>query len=219
MADADRRQVTEPDWFAWHDAYDDPESDLSGRLRVVQERIISALDEAPAGPLRVVSLCAGQSRDLLGVLPGHPRARDVTARLVERDARNAGQAQAAAVRATLFDVEVLIGDASRLASFADLLPADLLLLCGVFGHIPDHEIRAVVGLCGQFVRTGGSVIWTRGRREPDRIAVIASWFEDAGFERVALTRPEEPFAVGHHRLRAATASLRAPAQIFHFGSV
>jgi hypothetical protein len=34
----------------------------------------------------VISLCAGQGRDLLGVLADHPRREDVRARLVELDA-------------------------------------------------------------------------------------------------------------------------------------
>ena len=45
--------------------------------------IKQALDEAPAGPLRVISLCAGQGRDLIEVLAEHPRRGDVRARLVE----------------------------------------------------------------------------------------------------------------------------------------
>ena len=73
------------DWHAWHDAYDDPGSSLAQRLAVVQARIAAALDVAPPGPLRAVSMCAGQGRDLIPVLASHPRGRDVTARLVELD--------------------------------------------------------------------------------------------------------------------------------------
>ncbi|GGV88906.1 hypothetical protein GCM10015535_41290 [Streptomyces gelaticus] len=52
------------DWQAWHDAFDVPESWLARRLRAVQDRIRDALDTAPSGPLRAISLCAGQGRDL-----------------------------------------------------------------------------------------------------------------------------------------------------------
>ena len=34
-------------WDTWHDAYDDPESDLSQRLVAVQRRLSDAIDEAP----------------------------------------------------------------------------------------------------------------------------------------------------------------------------
>src|SRR6266566_564111 len=100
------------DWRAWHDEYDVPGSQLARRLAAVQEQIRVALDSSPPGPLRVVSICAGQGRDLLGVLATHPRGRDVTARLVELDPRNAAIARDAAHAAGLGGVGVVVGDAS-----------------------------------------------------------------------------------------------------------
>ena len=55
------------DYVAWHADYDDPESPLSWRLRVVQEAIDAALD-ASTGHVRIISACAGDGRDVLGVL-------------------------------------------------------------------------------------------------------------------------------------------------------
>ncbi|HEX3922635.1 MAG TPA: hypothetical protein VHY31_10150 [Streptosporangiaceae bacterium] len=84
------------DWLAWHAGYDDPSSGLSARLRRVQAWLARALDRAPPGPLRLVSLCAGQGHDVIGVLPGHPRRDDVRAVLIEADPHIAGQARHAA---------------------------------------------------------------------------------------------------------------------------
>ena len=81
------------DWLAWHDAYDVPGSPLAQRLGVVQGWIRRTLDQAPPGPVRAVSMCAGQGRDLIGVLSGHPRRAEVTARLVELDPRIAAAAR------------------------------------------------------------------------------------------------------------------------------
>ena len=72
--------VTEMDWHAWHDDYDKPGTPLVRRLAAVQDQIRVALDAAPPGPLHAISLCAGQGRDLIGVLARHPRRDDVTAR-------------------------------------------------------------------------------------------------------------------------------------------
>jgi hypothetical protein len=80
--------VTERDWYAWHRDYDEPDTGLARRLAAVQDQIRTALDAAPPGPLHAISLCAGQGRDLIGVLARHPRRDDVTARLVELDPRN-----------------------------------------------------------------------------------------------------------------------------------
>ncbi|WP_422734092.1 hypothetical protein ACN26Y_00875 [Micromonospora sp. WMMD558] len=83
------------DWHAWHHDYGDPDSPLSRRLAEVRRRVADALDQAPPGPLRAISLCAGQGRDLIPVLAEHPRGSDVTARLVELDARNTEVARSA----------------------------------------------------------------------------------------------------------------------------
>ena len=77
------------DWVEWHQAYEDPASALSTRLRSVRWHLSEATDQAGAGPVRLVSLGAGQGHDVIGVLEHHPRRDDVAAVLVEADPRNA----------------------------------------------------------------------------------------------------------------------------------
>ena len=86
--DADPAREGPRDWHDWHAAYD-RESTLHRRLEVVRRRIGEALDASPPGEIRVISMCAGQGRDLLPVAAAHRRRDDVVARLVELDARNA----------------------------------------------------------------------------------------------------------------------------------
>src|SRR6266568_4249290 len=104
------RSLGAMDWKAWHEKYDDPDSAFAQRLAVVRDRIRDALGQAPPGPLRAISLCAGQGRDLIPVLAEHPRGRDVHARLVELDADNAEFARELAAEAGLGRVEVVTGD-------------------------------------------------------------------------------------------------------------
>jgi hypothetical protein len=82
-------------WQAWHEEYDKADSPLRLRLDLVRRRLGEALDRAPAGPVRLISLCAGQGRDVIGVLPAHPRRDDVSARLVELDPVLAAEGRAA----------------------------------------------------------------------------------------------------------------------------
>jgi hypothetical protein len=123
------------DWVRWHDAYNDPASGLSTRLALVQAHLSAALAATPLGPVRLLSLCAGQGRDVTAVLPSHPRRDDVTALLVELDPVNAAVASDAIADTGLTGVTVRVADAGAVESFADMLQADLLLLCGIFGNV------------------------------------------------------------------------------------
>jgi hypothetical protein len=176
--------VTVSDWYTWHDDYADSGSGLSRRLAAVQEQIRAALDRAPDGPITTISLCAGQGNDLIGALAGHPRAGDVRARLVELDPRNTAVARDLADEAGLSGIDVVTGDAALTDNYAGYVPADLVLVCGVYGNMSDADVERTVGYCTQLCATGGTVIWTRGRWEPDLLPRICGWYEERGFERV-----------------------------------
>src|ERR1700680_3678716 len=104
------------EWVEWHEGYQ-PGQPLALRLGVVQDLIRSALDSPPPDPIRIISRCAGDGRDLLGVLPGHPRRRDVHARLVELDPELAGRG---ATRPTSVSssIEVVTADSSFASAYA-----------------------------------------------------------------------------------------------------
>ncbi|MEU4436901.1 MULTISPECIES: methyltransferase [Micromonospora] len=204
------------DWYAWHRDYDQPESALARRLAEVRQRVADALDAARPGPLRALSLCAGQGRDLIPVLAAHPRGADVTARLVELDPRNADLARRAAADAGLTGVQVVTGDAALTDGYADLAPADLVLVCGIFGNITDDDIRATVRHCASLCAIGGMVLWTRHRREPDLVPVICEWFAEEGFEPVAVGSPADGVGVGAHRFTGTPRPLVPGARMFTF---
>jgi hypothetical protein len=204
------------DWVAWHDAYDDPQTPLARRLVAVQARIAEALDQAPPGPLRAVSICAGQGRDLIGVLREHHRGSDVTARLVELDPRNAATARRLAAEAGLTRVEVVTGDASQTGAYARLVPASLVLACGVFGNITDGDVARTIRCCAGLCTAGGTVVWTRGRREPDLVPQICDWFADEGFELLGVSEPGTRWAVGAHRFAGRPTPLPVGEQMFTF---
>jgi hypothetical protein len=137
------------DWVGWHEGYADPASALSVRLRCVQRHLSQAIDHTPAGRVRLVSLCAGQGHDVIGVLENHPRRRAVTAVLIEADPRNAEIARRSAASAGLDQVQVREADASRPGAFADAQPVDILLLCGIFGNVSDADIERTAAAAGR----------------------------------------------------------------------
>ena len=200
-------------WYEWHRGYDRPGSSLQRRLAIVQQQIRAALDAAAPGPIRVVSLCAGQGHDLIGALRDHPRAADVHARLVELDPRNCELARAAAPAG----VEVFCGDASDTSSYEGAVPAHLVLANGVFGNISDEHIVRTIGTLRSFCAPGATVTWTRHRRPPDLTPRVRQWFIDAGFAEVAFEGSDEfVFGIGVNRLKRAPDPFEPGVHMFDF---
>ena len=191
----------------WHEDYNSPNSSHSLRLEVVRRRIAETLDHAPAGTIRVASMCAGDGRDLLGVLQNHPRAGDVSGRLVELDIRLAERARASAPAG----IEVFCDDAGNSDAYDGTVPVNLLLCCGVFGNITEADIRNTINSWPMLCAPGATVIWTRGAFEPDLRNTIRQWIKLAGFDELSfdtdgkygvgvakMLRDSEPYRRGVH---------------------
>jgi SAM-dependent methyltransferase len=174
------------DWHEWHDRYDRGDTTYPQRLKAVQARIAGELDRLPAGPYRIVSLCAGQGRDVIEVLAAHPRGGDAVVRLVELDPRNVEYARKAAADAGLEHVEAVCGDAADTNLYAGAVPADIVLVCGLFGNSPDLFPR------------------------------ICDWFEERGFAREWVSAPDAGFGVGMHRATAPPRPLTPDTTLFTF---
>jgi hypothetical protein len=200
------------DWHEWYQLYDDPQSVTSQRLAVVREWIRCAIEAMPAGPVRTVSICAGDGRDIVGALAGHPRRSDVRGLLVEIDPTLAERGRAALWPG----LDYLVGDAALTDNYLGGVPADLVLVCGVFGNISDDDIAATVRAMPAFLAAGGYVIWTRHRGTPDLVATIDRWFVDAGFTQEFVSAPEHQYGVGVHRLVIAPQPLPRGEHLFTF---
>ena len=211
VADEDRT-----DWVEWHDAYRDPGSPLSGRLVVVQRLIGEALDTT-VGEVRVISICAGAGKDLLGVLAARDDRSRVHALLVDANPHLVDRARSTA-RANRFEhVRAVVGDAALTDAYADEVPADVVLVCGVFGNIADGDIERTIGALPQLCREGAEVIWTRHRRHPDLTPSVRRWFGEAGFDEVAFeSAGPGSFAVGMHRLAREGDALVPGVRLFTF---
>lgn len=184
------------DWPAWHRRYDDPDSVQSRRLVVVRRRVGEALDALGASARRILSLCAGDGRDLIPELAARPELTPETV-LVESDVELASRAAQSAASAGLERVDVRRADASRRESFGDVLPVDLLLLCGIFGNVSDDDIRRTIGAAPAMLRPAGHVVWTRGRCDgPDLRPTLRGWVADAGLVELAYDGEPEAYGVG-----------------------
>lgn len=206
------------DWVAWHEAYDRPGSPLWQRLQLVQARLRQALSLCPPGPVRLVSACAGKGRDVIEVLRGHPDRQRVRARLIELDAELAAAARASVVAAGLEPaVEVVRADAGAAAAYDGAVPAQIVMMCGVFGNIDDPDISATIDALPQLCAPDGFVIWTRHRRPPDRTGAVRAWLAETGFQEVAFDAPAETaISAGLHRLAVPSQPFDPDRRYFSF---
>jgi 8-oxo-dGTP pyrophosphatase MutT (NUDIX family) len=168
------------DYEQWHRGYDDPNSGLSWRLRTARQEITEFLDGRP-GPVRVLSACAGDGRDVIGVLRARPDAARVRATLVEINAGLCVQARRAAAG---LHVDVREGDAGSSDTYLGSEPADLVLLIGIFGNVDDTDLFATIAAAPELCAPRARLLWSRGRDidgSGDRNGAIRTAFADAGF--------------------------------------
>ncbi|GII89016.1 hypothetical protein Ssi03_70060 [Sphaerisporangium siamense] len=86
--------------------------------------------------------------------------------MVELDPGNTAITEEAVRVAGLSQVEVITADAALTDYYRDMVPADVVLVRGLFGNISDEDIEHTVDTCRQLCRTGGVVIWTRHLERP-----------------------------------------------------
>lgn len=208
------------DWLEWHKPYDNPNSSLAQRLRQVQQDLSAALDarQTSAAPLRLVSMCAGQGRDVLPVLTVHPMRSQTTAVLVEFDPRNVEIAKADAKARGLTNVRIIEADAALTETYAGAVPADIILACGIFGNISDDDIRHTIETLPTLCAPGATVMWTRGREKHRDLAQdIRRWFGLAGFAEIAFHAPDDMgYRVGVAKLIVPPRPLAQGIRMFRF---
>lgn len=210
---------TDSHWVQWHRMYDVAGSPLRQRLAIVEGFVRDALDAAPAdGPIRILSLCAGQGRDVIDVVAAHRRRADVHARLVEFDPELGADARTAVALAGLEHIEIVVGDGSTSDAAAGAVPAHIVVACGIFGNISDADIHGFVEYLPALCAPGAVVVWTRHRRPPDLTPTIRDWFAGAGFEEIGFVAPDDEglVGVGAHRLITAPRPNEAGRRLFTF---
>jgi Putative methyltransferase len=208
------------DWVAWHERYKTNRG-LKARLRAVCGQIENCLSACPPGPIRVVSVCSGDGRDLLSALINHPRERDVVAYLIdtERALVDAGQ-DSANISGLGDQLHFIVGDATLPSSYKGMLPADLVLVCGVFGHVLKEDLQRLVHSLGCMCKTGGYVIWTRHAKAWDgesHVPLINQLFEQTRFEQIGFSVTEEGAScIGTYRYTGEPAELSTEETVFMF---
>jgi len=204
------------DYEQWHRRYDDPTSDLSWRLRTVQGYLRQALDRYP-GPIRILSCCSGDGRDVVEVLAQRSDAERVSAVFVEAHPVIADRARQS-VAAVAAHVEVRTADAGVTDAYLGAVPAEVVLLVGIFGNISDTDLARTIAIAPALCRPAATLLWSRARAGGDLNDMVRARFTAAGFtelDYVTLDSDTWP-AVGVVRYDGPPMPLPTGRQLFTF---
>jgi hypothetical protein len=186
-------------------------------LACVQGIVAGWLDARSPGQVRVVSACAGQGRDLLDVLTGREDVDGLSAVLVELDEVNVAAARGRASAVDGAWIDVVEGDAGRLATYDGAVPADLVMMCGVFGNVSDGDVHRTVTSLPMLCASGATVVWTRHRNAPDLTPSVRKWFAEAGFVEKEFVAPDDvKWSVGVQVFEGEPEPLDRDAVMFSF---
>jgi amino acid adenylation domain-containing protein len=207
-------------WSDWHKDYDNFPS-LQARLKIVGEQIAGALNECPAGPVQIVSICSGDGRDVINALQNHPRRAEVTAWLLDNDGESITRGRAEAAAAGLGgQLRFVEADATLAKNYSGAIPADLILLSGFLGHLPHEDVPRLIGNLPMLCKKGGCVIWNRhllihhGR---EQIPAIREYFRQASFQEIHYEQTDAGgFAVGRVRFDGPVLPLDVTQVLFQF---
>ena len=202
-------------WYQWHAPYDDLLSEQTERLEVVQRLLVEYFDGAPAGPLRAVSICSGQARDLLPILIHHPRGAEVQATMLDLDPLNASFLHGALGSTALTGVEVVVADAGSTAAYDGIVPVELALLCGVFANVDLAGAERIVDFLPAMCAPGATVVWSTYGDALATVDAVVQRLESGSFERVAL-HSDPSYVIAAHRFTGETAPLPVDERVFTF---
>jgi hypothetical protein len=96
-------------------------------------------------------------------------------------------------------------------------PAELPLLCGIFGNVSDEDVRRPVAAVPALLATGGTAIWTRNTCEPDLTPRARAWFAEVGVvETVSVAAPPPGWSVCAGVSQASSQPLGDGRRLFTF---
>ena len=178
------------DWHKWHKGYDRHPA-LKKRLVLVRKHLSKCLDRSAPGEVRIISVCAGDGRDILRTLADHKRLADARARLVELDPQLVEDGEnACEALAISSQVEFVNGDATDAGSYRAAAPANIVVMCGMLGLVGLPELPNVVRAMQALCAHKGHVVWTRRldwRNGVQQTKILRSLMAEAGFRQARLS--------------------------------
>ena len=96
------------------------------------------------------------------------------------------------------------------------MPADLVLVCGVFGNIPDDEVAGTIVALPSSPRPAAPSSGPGTVRSRTWCRPITAWFAEHGFALARLSEKDAGYGVGVHRFTGPPEPLRTGQRLFTF---
>ncbi len=119
-------------------------------------------------------------------------------------------------------IEIINGDATLATNYVGAVPADIVIVCGVFGNLAEEaELNRLLDNLSFLSKPGAFVIWTRGHSNgipySDNVRKIlsASGFEEVNFK---LTGTGD-MGVGLHRYLGENFAAPKEQRLFVFSGI
>ena len=112
----------------------------------------------------------------------------------------------------------LRADAGLAASYAGLVPVDVVLVSGVLGYLHETDVARLVGALPMLCRAGAALVWSRHcvlGRGAERVPALRRLIAQAGFVELAFeTTAADGFAIGRARFAGVAAPLDPSRRLF-----
>jgi hypothetical protein len=99
---------------------------------------------------------------MIGTLVNHPRGDHTSVYLIESNPALVAHGEGAVAQCDLLTrVQFLHADATLSTTYQAIAPADVLIVCGVFGNVRASDTAPMIENLRCLCRRQGRVVWTR----------------------------------------------------------
>jgi hypothetical protein len=208
------------DWAKWHDNYKVSPA-LKERLSIVRKHLSKCCISLPKGSIKIISICSGDGRDLLGLMEYHPRKQDVSALLVENNEELVDTGRKSIHEAGFeTQLKLVLSDATLFSTYDNYCPANIVLFSGVFGNVRVEETPNIIRNLRSLCNTDSYIIWTRHCRVNNglkHIEFIRNQFTENDFEETYYEQTADgTFIIGTNKFCGNKIDLSAETKLFDF---
>ena len=169
-------------WNDWHIIYNDKESAPYKRSIITQELVNNYLNIHKKNII-ILSICSGQARDILPAIAGREDKDRITTYLLDIDKDCLEYAQEYARIHDIPNVHTINKDASLKESYDDIPKVDLIVICGLFGHLVPEDIATTALFLQTLIEDNATVIWSRNKFFNDHSDNIRNIFWEAKLKK------------------------------------